>query len=118
MGDNAYPIVALDSTFYIFGPVYESRAQKTIAAFDTIKKEWKYMGDLKEDRIHHGVIIHDGDFLVIGGFYWGIESGHDLSIERCILADDSIQCQLIDPVLEARSEFPAMMHVSDDFCIE
>ena len=54
-------MVALKSTFYIFGgEVVELTSTNTIAAFSTLTKEWKQIGFLNHARDNHGVFIHQG----------------------------------------------------------
>ena len=61
-------------------------------------------------RKGHGVIVQQGQFIVIGG------ANGPLGTERCSLVNDSIQCTTVDPELENYNHYPEMMHVSEDFC--
>ena len=99
-------------TFYIFGgdsgpDIYT--ASNKIAAFSTVTKEWKKLGELNQARYGHGVFIQQGDFIVVGG--WGI-----FRTERCTLNQDAIRCTLIDPELEDYGFYPEMMSVMPNYC--
>ena len=78
--------------------------------FDTKTKQWKNLGKLNEARRGHGVIVQQGQFIVVGGL------NGPLGTERCTLVNDSIQCTTVDPELENYNHYPVMMHVSGDFC--
>ena len=95
----------------MFGGEVDITSQKTIAAFDTIKKEWARKGLLKRARHNFGVIKHEGDLLVVGGY-------SSESNEKCILKDGSIQCQLIKSQKDHSVYNPLMIHVSYDYCPE
>ena len=41
--------------------------EETIASFNPITKKWKKCGQLNEARNRHGVIYHNGAFIIIGG---------------------------------------------------
>ena len=58
-------------TFYIFGGdagPRDSTPSTTIAAFSTVTKEWKKVGNLNQARFAHGVFIQQGNFIVVGGY--------------------------------------------------
>ena len=118
---NNYAIVAVKSTIYIFGGDFgESNKYtyytptKTIASFSTITKKWKKLGELKRARLAHGVIIRDGDFIVIGGRNDTWASSFET--ERCSLKDNSVQCSTVAPVLQNYVFYPEMMRVPHDYC--
>ena len=64
----------------------------------------------------HGVIIHQGQFIVVGGNNGlkGLETG--FGTESCILKGDSIQCTTVGPELENYYWYPEMMPVPENFC--
>ena len=101
----------MKSSFIIFGGYDGSWTDDTkrIAAFDTTSKQWKRLGQLNQARRGHGVILHQGQFIVVGGKY-------PLGTERCILNGDSIQCTTVDPELENYKYYPEMMSVPGNFC--
>ena len=107
-----YPIVAMEDTFYIFGgdsgPSNETPSN-TIAAFSTVTKEWKKLGELNQARLGHGVFIQQGDFIVVGGW-------ENLRTEHCTLNQDAIRCTLINPELDYYYYYPEMMAVNPDYC--
>ena len=100
-------------TFYIFGGdagPRDSTPSTTIAAFSTVTKEWKKVGNLNQARFAHGVFIQQGNFIVVGGYFG------TLGTERCILNEDEIRCTVIDPELSTYYYYPEMMAVEPDFC--
>ena len=119
---NEYSIVALNSSFYIFGG-YKSKISfygmtrgiysSVIASFSTTTKRWEKLGYLNEARTVHGVIVHQGEFIIVGGYNENIRY---LSTERCILSDDLVQCSTAGPKLQGYSYYPEMMLVSENFC--
>ena len=61
-------MVAWQNTFYIFGGLVKGEiVTNRIAAFSTITKEWKKIGQLKYSRGGHGVFIQRENFVVVGG---------------------------------------------------
>ena len=99
--------------FYIFGGDRGSSvktSENTIAAFSTVTKQWKKLGELNEARYAHGVFIQEGDFIVVGG-----DNG-TRGTERCILNEDEIRCTVIDPELYDYSYYPEMMAVEPNYC--
>ena len=119
------PIVPVERTFYMFGGkrgtngkfYWIQRSISTIAAFSTLTKKWKNIGDLKISRFGHGVIFQRGEFIIIGGESF-VDSGQkfSLSTERCTLKDDAIDCTVVDPMLEKYHNYPEMMQVPIDYC--
>ena len=98
-------------SFYIFGGDYGDFQQTdTIAAFSTITKEWRKVGELNQARLAHGVFIQQGYFIVIGGMD-GL-----LGTERCILNEDAISCTVVEPILHNYFYYPEMMAVEPNFC--
>ena len=71
----SYSVVAIDDTFFIFGgrDLENQRLNRgnsrVIASFDTRSKNWKKLGEMNQPRYEHGVIVHQGQFFVVGG--WG-----------------------------------------------
>ena len=104
-----FPIVALDTSFYIFGGSPSATIGTVIASFDTISKQWERLGELKQARWAHGVIVHQGEFIVVGG-------GGEKWTERCTLNDNSIQCNIVNPELENYLDYPHMISVPANFC--
>ena len=98
-----YSIVALETSFYIFGGDWSN----VIASFSTTSMEWRKLGYLNKARNGHGVIIHQGEFIIVGGY---------ADTERCILNGDSVQCSTVDPELEGYYYYPEMMSVPENFC--
>ena len=108
-----YPIVAIEDTFYLFGGdsgPSEFTPSNTIAAFSTVTKEWKKLGELNQARYGHGVFIQQGNFIVVGGLE------EDFRTERCTLNEEAIRCTLIDPELNGYYYYPEMMFVEPNFC--
>ena len=93
---------------------------KTIAAFSTVTKEWKKYGELNYARYGHGVFVHQGEFIVVGGEHYGGSDDHatKLSTERCTLVEDSIECKAVDPVFNNYFSYPEMIRVPYDYCQE
>ena len=86
-----------------------------IASFDTTTKQWNKLGELNQARYGHGVILHQGQFIVAGG--WGfILFVNERGTERCTLKGDSIQCKTVDPELEDYKFYPEMISVRENFC--
>ena len=110
----------MEGTFYLFGGdsgPSDSTPSKTIAAFSTVTKEWKKLGELNQARYAHGVFIEfsmkffqHGEFIVVGGF------PGDLRTERCTFHEDAIRCTLVDPELEDYGFYPEMMSVMPNYC--
>ena len=103
------PIVAFGSSFYLFGG-YDGGSIKTIAGFDTNTKQWKKLGYLNQGRRGHGLIVHQGQFIVVGGYKGS------LATERCILKGDSIQCTTDGPELDDYYFYPELMSVPENYC--
>ena len=100
-------------TFYIFGGdsgPSSNTPSNTIAAFSTVSKEWKKLGELNQARYAHGVLIQQGNFIVVGGY------PGNLRTERCTLNEGTIRCTLIDPELKSYGFYPEMMFVEPNFC--
>ena len=118
---QSYSVVALQNTFYIFGGQIShpneanKNLMKTIAAFSTITIQWKKVGELNFIRHGHGVIIHQGEFVVIGGWNYAVDD-RKLKTERCTLTDDLIECTAVDPVLDNYVNYPEMIRVPYDYC--
>ena len=115
---SGYGIVALDSTFYIFGGYYYHALKalfsyggaSTVASFDTNTKEWKKLGYLRNGRRGHAVTIHKGQFIVIGGYPGSFRT------ERCALNGGSIYCATVGPELVDYEYYPEIMSVSEKYC--
>ena len=71
--------------------------------------EWRKLGYLNKARHAHGVIIHQEEFIIVGGI-------GTLGTERCILNGDSVQCSTVDPQLEGYFGYPEMMSIHENFC--
>lgn len=115
-----YSIVAFNSSFYFFGgwrgsyhlgsPACNSYV---IASFSTNTKQWKRIGFLNNARNSHGVMIDQGEFIIVGGYNEKIGL---LGTERCSLIGDSMKCTTVDPGLEGYYYTPELMSVSENFC--
>ena len=113
-----YSIVAIKDLVYIFGgqTAWDSSGiTKNIASFSTKTKDWKKCGQLKKDRYGHGVFVHEGDFIIIGGRN-GNRPNDPLSTERCILKEDTIHCTVVKPKLWDYGYYPEMIAVPHDYC--
>ena len=110
----------MKSSFIIFGGYDGSWTDDTkrIAAFDTTSKQWKRLGQLNQARRGHGVIDHQGQFIVVGGETTGSLKNSAFSTERCIWKNDYIKCKTVDPELEEYISYPEMMSVPENFCSE
>ena len=66
-----FAIVAIDETFLIFGGLTKDRGvvvpTNVIASFNTRSRKWQRIGEMKEARYGHGVILHQGKYIVVGG---------------------------------------------------
>ena len=107
-------------TFYMFGG--DSKwSSGIIAAFSTVTKQWKKMGELNTARDGHGVIIQREEFIITGGRHH-TKSGNNniwsLSTERCTLTGDKIDCVDVGPHLNDYWIYPEMMHVPHDYCLK
>ena len=109
-----YSIVAMKDFFYFFGGQTGHSTTKTIASFSTITKVWKICGKLQNARSGHGVFIHEGDFVIVGGTMNGGEI--DVPTERCNLNGDRIQCTVVEPKLSDYKYYPEMIAVPHDYC--
>ena len=96
---------------------------KTIAAFSTITKRWKEIGQLMYARDGHGVFIQHETFVVVGGKQIGYdsESGSgvhitSMSTERCTLVDNEVKCTGVEPILDYYFDYPEMIRVPYDYC--
>ena len=107
-----YSMVALETSFYVFGG-WKGWPSSVIASFSTATMQGRKLGHLKEARSGHGVIIYQGEFMIVGGYNDFIGP---LGTERCILNGDSVQCSTVDPQLEGYHIYPEMMSVSENFC--
>ena len=117
------PIVGLQKTFYIFGGAIKEnpfddvdkplKATKTIAAFSTVTKKWKKCGELNDARSGHGVFMHQGEFIVVGGRHYQGDP-----TDRCTLVKDTIICKVVDPVFKRHFAYPEMIRVPYDYCQE
>ena len=108
----------MKDTFYLFGGdsgPSEFTPSNTIAAFSTMTKEWKKLGELNKARYAHGVIIQKDDFIVVGG-YPNSDYEFDVITEHCTFDEDAIQCTPIDPKLGDYAFYPEMMHVEQNYC--
>ena len=97
--------------------IEEKTYSETIAAFNTITKEWKMMGDMKQARAGHGVFIQLDAFVVVGGrpedsVEWSMT---ELTTERCTLIDGAINCTVVDPI-GVYTDYPEMVRVPYDYC--
>ena len=102
-------MVALKSSIYIFGGSPRTKIGGIITTFDTTTKQWIRLGKLNQARYAHAVIVHQGQFVVVGG-------DGSLGTERCALKGNSVQCTTVDPELENYYFYPEMMSVSENFC--
>ena len=109
-----YSIVAMKDFFYVFGGQTEDSTTNRITSFSTISKVWKIYGKLKSARSGHGVFIHEGDFVIVGGTING--GDQPVSTERCTLKEDTIQCTAIKPKLSNYYNYPEMIAVPHDYC--
>ena len=109
-----YSIVAIKDLFYTFGGATQvpdsSGVTKTIASFSTMTKKWKMCGELKKARGGHGVIVQNGEFVVVGGEH------ENVFTERCSLKDDTIHCTAVKPKLSNFDFYPEMIAVPHDYC--
>ena len=103
-----YSIVAFEKSFIIFGG-WKGDFSNIIARFDTTTRQWKKLGELNQARRDHGVIIQNGEFIVVGG-------RDTKKTERCSLNGDSIQCTSVDPELSSYVYYPVMMLVPENYC--
>ena len=106
---NRYSIVTLESSFYIFGG-WKGISSDVIASFSTVTKQWRKLGYLNKARYGQGVIIQQGDFIIVGGW------SESLGTERCSVNGDSMQCATVEPKLEGYYYYPEMMLVPGNFC--
>ena len=109
-GDSASTRVA--ESFYIFGgdSGHSSyTATNTIAAFSTVTKKWKKVGELNQARLANGVFIQQEDFVVVGG-------SELFDTERCTLNGDVIRCTVVNPRLYEYGFYPEMMAIEPDYC--
>ena len=83
-----------------------------IARFETSTKQWQKLGELNQARHGHGVIIHQGEFVVVGG---GVGTK---KTESCALNGDSIQCVAVEPRLNLHDTYPEVMSVPESFCLK
>ena len=84
---------------------------KIIAAFSTSSKSWRRIGELNAARAYHGVLLHDGAFIVVGG------CNRKCFIERCTITYGSKPCENISPRLEKSYRYDStMMSVPYDYC--
>ena len=71
VGFNKYAIIAHREKFILFGGetshLYKKKVT-TIASFDPIENNWKYIGDLSEARIYLNVVQTNEKFWIIGGY--------------------------------------------------
>ena len=111
IGDRLYrtPVVALGSSFYIFGGDNGS-ISATIACFSTISKQWSKVGELNDARYAHGVFADADHFVVVGGY-------GSFSTERCYFTNKSqLQCETVNPVVDYYIYYPEMMSVQENYC--
>ena len=66
---------------------------------------------MNEARHGHGVLFHEDQFMVVGG--WGVSSN-----ERCKLKDDKIKCTIFNVELgiDKMTLYPELMSVPENFC--
>ena len=62
---SSYGTASTDSAAYILGGFEDSGRVSTIAQFQN--NEWRKIGDLKEIKSNPSAILHDGEYLIIGG---------------------------------------------------
>ena len=97
----------------------DPQVTKRIAAFSTITKRWKRIGELKYAREGHGVFIQQETFVVVGGKQNGYDVEiHEKKTERCTLVDDVVECLAVDPVLRYYWSYPEMIRVPYDYCTQ
>ena len=106
-----YAITAVEDTFYMFGGKVDWDQREIIASFNTETKEWKKCGRLNQPRSGHSLILHQGAFVIVGGY-----PNWPLGTERCNLHGDSILCTSVDPYLTEYKFWPEMMIVPSDYC--
>ena len=80
-----------------------------VAAFNTLTRNWRKVGQLQEARHGLGVILNKGKFIVVGGSYGQSE------IERCSFKDELIHCELVGAVLQDFVH-PEVMRVPFNYC--
>ena len=81
-----------------------------IAAFDTTTKQWNKLGELNQARHGHGVILHQGQFIVVGSY------SDEAVTEQCTLKGDSVVCTPVSSEHEVYWFQPNMMSVTENFC--
>ena len=91
------------------------RTSDIVASFDTKSRQWKKLGHLNQARYGNGVIVRQGQFVVVGGI--GNSNSEKLrSTERCYFENESIQCTTTEPVLDVYYQYPELMLVPEDYC--
>lgn len=101
-------VVYAYESFFIFGG-FVGHATQIIARCDRYY-QWSEAGRLNRTRYWHGVIVVDGQFLVIGG-------RSNSQTERCTIADNEITCFTQAPSLSNCYAWPGTFLVEFDYCL-
>ena len=104
-----YSIVALNSSFHLFGGFSPAGYSNVIASFDTVVKRWIKFGKLNQARQGHRVIIQQDEFVVVGGFPGS-------GTERCTSNGKVLECTVFEPDLFNYIFYPELMLVPANYC--
>ena len=91
------------------------KKNKRIAVFSMTTKQWSLSGKLIHKRSNHGVLVHDGGFLVLGG-YSDNDNSTAIKTEHCKLYGTRTKCVDVLPEIDLYTGPPAIMSVPFDYC--
>ena len=87
-----YASIYFDKAYYIFGGMSTmtggSGGLTNIGRLDAVRRTWSLAGQLNQGRRGHGVILDQGQFLVIGG-------AGTFKTESCIPKGETVTCNQV-----------------------
>ena len=109
------PTVYYNDAFYVFGGSTSGLVELTTIAQLTIATfQWKRVGNIKQSRNGHNVIVIQDSFFVIGGL-------HKRKMEQCIYNEVTKEMQCVGPKheleLDGYAEYPELFAVESDYCL-
>ena len=102
-----YSVVHKNRRFFLFGG---TTTEDVIAMLDVATRSWSRVGSLNVGRWGHAVVDRENDFIIVGG-------GGTISTERCVLENDEMTCEVVEPNLTKFYIYPEAMLVDKDFCV-
>ena len=103
-----YAPIYHENAFFIFGGKHWPDFFTKIARIDVETRLWSIVGDLRNPRMSHGVILIGNSFMVVGG-YANIKS------EKCTLENNRMNCVELASGLPGYVNHPYFAPVHSNF---